>query len=159
MKLFSKPQKTNSLTLLSVCDGKVIPLTDVPDEAFASGMLGEGFAVMPENGTVFSPADGVIESISDSRHAYAISSEIGDILVHIGIDSVKVPEAFEPIVKVGEKVEAGQPIVRVDLEALRSSGISTAIPVLITDKRQAGGIKIKYGNLRGGRDAALFISK
>ena len=159
MKLFSKPQKINFFSLLSVCDGKVIPLTEVPDEAFASGMLGEGFAVMPENGTVFSPADGVIESISDSRHAYAISSEIGDILVHIGIDSVKVPEAFEPIVKVGEKVEAGQPIARVDLGLLRSSGISTAIPVLITDKRQAGGIKIKYGNLRGGRDAALFISK
>ena len=159
MKLFSKPQKTNVLSLLSVCDGKVIPLSDVPDEAFSSGMLGEGFAVMPEDETVFSPAEGVIESISDSRHAYAISSEIGDILVHIGIDSVKVPEAFEPIVKVGERVAAGQPIARVDLGLLRSSGISTAIPVLITDKRQAGGIKIKYGNLRGGRDAALFISK
>jgi glucose-specific phosphotransferase system IIA component len=158
MKLFSKDKKATA-SLLSPSDGEVIPLSDVPDEAFSSGMLGEGFAVMPENGTVFSPADGVIESISDSRHAYAISSEIGDILVHIGIDSVKVPEAFEPIVKVGERVAAGQPIARVDLGLLRSSGISTAIPVLITDKRQAGGTKIKYGNLRGGRDAALFISK
>jgi len=155
MKLFSKPQKTNSLTLLSVCDGEVVSLDEVPDEAFASGMLGEGFAVMPENGTVLSPAEGVIESISDSRHAYAISSKIGDILVHIGIDSVKVPEAFEPIVNVGEKVAAGQPIARVDLAKLKSAGICTVIPVLITDQKAAGEIKINYGKVIGGRDIAI----
>lgn len=142
-------------SILSPSDGEVVSLTDVPDEAFASGMLGEGFAVKPTGETIFSPADGVIESISDSRHAYAVSSGIGDILVHIGIDSLKHPEAFEPIVKVGDKVSAGQPIARVDLGKLEAAGICTMIPVLITDKRQAGEIRIKYGKVRGGRDIAI----
>ncbi len=157
MKLFSKEKKTNNVSLLSVADGEVVSLSEVPDEAFSSGMLGEGFAVRPTGETVFSPIDGVLESISDSRHAYAISSEIGDILVHIGIDSVKVPEAFEPIVKTGEKVAAGQPIARVDLKKLSAAGICTAIPVLITDKKVAGEINIKYGKALGGRDEGLYL--
>ncbi len=142
-------------SILSPSDGEVVGLSEVPDEAFASGMLGEGFAVIPEGETVFSPADGVIDSISDSRHAYAISSEIGDILVHIGIDSLKHPEAFEPIVKVGEQVAAGQPIARVDLGKLKSAGICTMIPVLITDKKASGSLKIISGKVRGGRDIAI----
>lgn len=142
-------------SILSPSDGEVVGLSEVPDEAFSSGMLGEGFAVRPTGETIFSPIDGAIESISDSRHAYAISSEVGDILVHIGIDSVKVPEAFEPIVKVGEQVAAGQPIARVDLGKLKSAGICTMIPVLITDKKHTGDIKIKYGKTRGGRDIAI----
>lgn len=159
MKLFSKTQKTNTLTLLSVCDGEVVSLEAVPDEAFSSGMLGEGCAIVPKDGVIHSPADGVIESVSDSRHAYAISTEIGDMLVHIGIDSVRVPEAFEPLVKKGDSVFAGQPIARADLEKLRTAGINTIIPVLITDKRAAGEIKIKCGPVRGGQDVALIIEK
>jgi phosphotransferase system IIA component len=108
---------------------------------------------------IHSPADGIIESVSDSRHAYAISTEIGDLLVHIGIDSVRVPEAFEPLVKKGDSVSAGQPIARADLEKLRTAGINTIIPVLITDKRAAGEVKIKRGPVRGGQDVALIIEK
>ena len=145
-------------SILSPCDGKIIALDLVPDEAFSSGMLGEGFAVIPEGDTVFSPVDGVIESVSDSKHAYAISSEIGDILVHIGIDTVKVPEAFEPMVKAGDKVAAGQPIARADMKKIRAAGLETVIPVLITDKRVAGEIKINLGSARGGRDSALIIN-
>lgn len=145
--------------LLSPCTGRVVSLDRVPDEAFSSGMLGEGFAVEPQEETVYSPADGVIISVSDSRHAYAISSEIGDLLVHIGIDSLKHPEAFTPLVKNGEKVTAGQPIARVDLEKLRAADICTIIPVLITDRKTAGELKIKCGPVRGGKDAGLIIEK
>lgn len=160
MKLFTKDEKKSSIgifPLLAVADGEVVDLAEVPDEAFSSGMLGEGYALRPDGETIFSPAKGVIESISDSRHAYAVTSEIGDILVHIGIDSVKVPEAFEPIVKVGDCISAGQPIARADLRRLREAEIDTIIPVIITDRRTAGEIKIKYGKVRGGRDAGLFL--
>ena len=158
MKLFSKPQKT-VFRLLAAADGESVSLDCVPDEAFSSGMLGEGSAIVPKSGKVFAPADGVIESVSDSRHAYAISSEIGDLLVHIGIDSVKLPEAFEPLVKKGDRVSAGQPIAHVDLEKLISAGINTIIPVLITDRRIAGEVKIKHGHVRGGEDITLTIEK
>ena len=157
MKLFSKTQKTNVLTLLAVADGEVMSLDCVPDEAFASGMLGEGCATLPKSGTVYSPAAGVIESVSDTRHAYAISTDIGDLLVHIGIDSVKLPEAFEPLVKKGDRVSAGQPIARADLEMLLAAGVCTLIPVLITDKKVAGELEIQKGSVRGGKDVALRI--
>ena len=140
--------------LFSPADGEVVDLEKVPDEAFSSGMLGEGFAVIPDSNTVFSPVDGVIVSVSDSKHAYAISSEVGDILVHIGIDTVRIPEAFEPMVKAGDKVAAGQPIAHADIKKIRSSGLETIIPVLITDKKVAGEMNIHFGSARGGRDVA-----
>ncbi len=161
MKLFSKEKNTknNLFELLAVADGEVVSLSEVPDEAFSSGMLGEGYAVKPTGETVFSPADGVLESVSESRHAYSISSEIGDILVHIGIDTVKVPHVFEPIVKAGERVAAGQPIARADIGKIRASGLDPIIPVLITDKKTAGEIKINYGKARGGRDIAIKLTE
>ena len=160
MKLFTKDEKkpkSGILHLLAVADGEAVDLEEVPDEAFSSGMLGEGYALKPDGETIFSPVAGVIESVSDSRHAYSISSEIGDILVHIGIDSVKFPEAFDPMVKTGDRVSAGQPIARADLCRLRDNGINTIIPVIITDKRAAGDIKINYGKVRGGQDTGLFL--
>lgn len=80
MPLFSK----NRGALLSVADGRAIPLAEVPDEAFASGMLGIGFAVMPEAGTIYSPVDGTVEGVTDSRHAYSIRSD----------DGTEAPEMF-----------------------------------------------------------------
>ncbi len=144
-------------TLLSPADGTVISLDRVPDEAFASGMLGEGFAVDPENGDIYAPAAGKIVSISESRHAYAIAADFGDLLVHIGIDTVEVPEAFLPIVAVGDNVAAGQPIARADLDMIKKAGLSPVIPVLITDLRASGTIKKNFGKARGGRDAAAKV--
>ncbi len=146
-------------SIFSPCDGEVISLEKVPDEAFASGMLGEGFAVDPKNGDIFAPVAGKIVSISESRHAYAISADFGDLLVHIGIDTVKVPEAFLPIVAVGDEVAAGQPIARADLDKIKKAGLSTMIPVLITDLRTSGSIKINYSKARGGKDTALTLTK
>lgn len=144
-------------SILSPCDGEVVSLGKVPDEAFSSGMLGDGFAVEPENGNIYAPVAGTVVSISESRHAYAISADFGDLLVHIGIDTVEVPEAFEPLVKVGDKVEAGQHIARADLKMIREAGLSAMIPVVITEKRASGELSINYSSARGGRDSAGTI--
>ena len=144
-------------TIFSPVDGTVISLDRVPDEAFASGMLGDGFAVEPENGDICAPAAGKIVSISESRHAYAIAADFGDLLVHIGIDTIGVPEAFLPIAMVGDYVEAGQPIARADLDMIKKAGLSPVIPVLITDLRAAGTVKKNYGKARGGKDVAMYL--
>ena len=145
--------------LLSPCDGTVISLDRVPDEAFASGMLGDGFAVEPENGDICAPAAGKIVSISESRHAYSIAADFGDLLVHIGIDTIGVPEAFEPLVGVGDNVTAGQLIARADLERIKKAGLPTVIPVLITDLREAYELKKNFGKARGGKDTAARLVK
>lgn len=156
MKLFSKAKKTDTL-LLAVADGEVVPLSAVPDEAFACGMLGEGFAVEPSGNTVFAPIGGVIGAISEQRHAYTISCDIGDILIHIGIDSIKHPEAFKSHVKLGDRVSAGERIASFDRKLLLDAGICCTIPVLITEPATAAKPEIKTGAARGGRDAALFL--
>jgi glucose-specific phosphotransferase system IIA component len=151
--------KIMQTTIFSPVDGTVISLDRVPDEAFASGMLGDGFAVEPENGDICAPAAGKIVSISESRHAYSIAADFGDLLVHIGIDTIELPEAFLPIVAVGDYVAAGQPIARADLDMIKKAGLSPVIPVLITDLRASGTVKKNYGKARGGKDVAMYLTK
>ena len=143
MPLFSK----NRGALLSVADGRAIPLAEVPDEAFASGMLGIGFAVMPEAGTIYSPVDGTVEGVTDSRHAYSIRSDDGlDVLVHVGVDTVKLGGA-------------GDAIVRADLGIIRAAGCSAVTPVLVANGDGLEGVKLKLGSVTGGRSTVMTYKK
>ena len=146
-------------SIFSPVDGEVLSLSTVPDEAFSSGMLGEGFAVKPSGETVCAPAGGVIGTVSENGHAYSIASEVGDLLVHIGVDTVHLEGAFEPMVKAGQMVAAGQPLCRVGFEKIRAAGLCDMVIILITENKCAGGIKIQKGRARGGKDIALRIEK
>lgn len=143
--------------MLAVADGRAIPLTDVPDEAFASGMLGAGFAVEPSGGTIYSPVDGVVEGVAESRHAYSIRSEDGlDVLVHIGVDTVKLGGAgFLPLVGAGDRVNAGDAIARADLSVIRAAGCTAVTLVLVANSEALDGVKLKLGNVNGGRSAVM----
>lgn len=152
---------SDTVTLFSVADGEAIPLSEVPDEAFASGMLGEGFAVRPANGTIYSPVRGTVEGITETRHAYNIRSEGGlEILVHIGVDTVNLNgDGFTPAVQIGDRVEAGDVIARVDMEKIRQAGCGTVTPVLVSNAETLTGArkKLKYGAVQGGRSAVMKI--
>ena len=153
MPLFSNKEKK----LLAVADGKALPLGDVPDEAFSSGILGIGFAIEPTAGTVHSPIDGKIDSITDSHHAYTILSEDGlDVLVHIGIDTVELGgKGFLPMVAVGDTVKAGDILARADLDVIRTAGKPTVIPVLITNPDALAKRDFIYGEVLGGKSEVL----
>ena len=129
--LFSKKEAY----LWAVADGEVIPLEQVKDEAFASGILGEGFAIEPTAGTVYSPVAGTVESIADTKHAYTLLTDDGlDILVHVGIDTVELKgDGFLPMVRQGDRVKAGDVLLRADLELIRSRGYQATIPVVVTN--------------------------
>lgn len=129
--LFSKKEAY----LWAVADGEVIPLDQVKDEAFASGILGEGFAIEPSAGTVYSPVSGTVESIADTKHAYTLLTDDGlDVLVHVGIDTVELKgEGFLPMVQQGDHVKAGDVLLRANLELIRSQGYPLTIPVVVTN--------------------------
>ena len=150
---FNKKEKS----LLAVADGRAIPLSEVPDEAFASGILGVGVAIEPSGGTVCSPIDGVIESITETGHAYTVHSDDGlDILVHIGIDTVTLGgKGFLPMVKEGYKVKAGDVIARADLEAIRAAGLSTATVVLITNPERLEKNEPQLGEVQSGKSEII----
>ncbi len=147
--------------LLAVADGNAIPLEAVPDEVFASGMLGRGYALEPVSGVIYSPVSGRIDSIAQTRHAYGIRSDDGlDVLVHIGIDTVSLDgEGFISLVEVGDDVRAGDVIAKVDLALLRARGLSAVTPVVVSGADGLRGFETHLGSVRGGHSAVVTYKK
>lgn len=122
-------------------DGVVVPLESVPDDTFASGLLGPGIAISPSGGTVFAPASGVVEALTPTAHAVAITTDGGvEVLVHVGIDTVRLPiGTFTAHVSQGDRVDAGQPLISFDRDAVAATGVSMLTPIVITNAALAGG--------------------
>ena len=108
--------KGKQLEIAAPLTGKVIPVTEVPDPVFAEKVLGDGIAVDPTEGTVYSPVDGTIFQIAHTFHAMGIESDDGlEILVHLGIDTVKLEgKGFQSFVEVGQKVKKDRKSTRLN---------------------------------------------
>lgn len=143
--------------LLSPASGRVVELSAVPDEVFSSGMLGKGFAVLPDDGTVYSPMSGRVESVADARHAYTLVGEDGvELLVHIGVDTVTLGgRGFLPMVEEGASVQAGDVLARVDLSVLSEAGLVNSVVVILTEPDSIFDLRLTPGKCLGGRSEAL----
>lgn len=121
--------------LSSPISGQVIKLEEVPDQVFASGAMGKGLAVEPNEGAVFAPAKAEVSLVFPTGHAIGLKTENGaEILIHIGMDTVSLEgKGFKTLVAVGDTVEAGQKLVEFDLKAVREAGLPATSPVLITN--------------------------
>lgn len=121
--------------LLAPVSGKVIPLSEVRDEVFAGGILGQGAAVIPENGEICAPCDGVISVMYPTGHAVGIKSDIGaEILIHVGMDTVTLNgSCFDVKVKAGDHVKAGQLLVRANIEGIKKEGLDITTPVIVAN--------------------------
>jgi len=139
--------------LLFPTDGTPVPLCDVPDEVFSSGMLGIGVAVLPHSGTVYAPMSGQIESVSEARHAYSLVSEDGvELMVHIGIDTVTLGgRGFVPMVAEGDRVQAGEVLTRVDLKVLEEEKLPAHVVVLITNPESVTDFSMRSSKGLGGK--------
>ena len=114
--------------------GRVIPMEQIPDETFAAGILGAGVGIVPEDNIAYAPCDGTVISVTDTLHAVAVGSNGMEVLIHIGIDTVKMNgDGFECFVSCGDTVKAGQPLIRFDREKIRQAGCSEVIPVMLTN--------------------------
>lgn len=147
-------------TVLSAClNGTVVPLADVKDEAFASGVLGDGIAIEPSDGGLVAPADGEISSTFETHHAVGMTTADGaELLMHIGIDTVKLGgKHFTYLVNEGDKVKKGQPLIRFELEAIKAEGypVTTTLIVCNTDDYAAVAAKAS-GTVKQG-DALLEL--
>lgn len=121
--------------IASPLKGKVLKLADIRDEAFASGVLGKGAAVLPEVGEVFAPADGVVSALFPTLHAIGLTTDEGaEVLIHIGLDTVQLNgEGFEALVSQGDRVKKGQIMIRFDRNFIEGKGYCLETPVLITN--------------------------
>ena len=115
--------------------GVVIPQDKIPDETFASGVLGQGVAIDPAEGVVYAPYDGTISSVADSRHAIGITGA-GDmeVLIHVGVDTVAMNgDGFVDFVKEGDEVKAGQKIMTFDRAKIKAANHPDCVVVLLTN--------------------------
>ena len=122
-------------TILAPIDGNVIPQDKIPDETFASGVLGAGVGIEPDGEVVYAPFDGEVSSVAESKHAIGLSGP-GDmeVLIHVGVDTVAMNgEGFEPLVEDGDKVKAGQPILRFSKAAIKAADHPDVVVVLLTN--------------------------
>lgn len=130
-----KDENGDNDAIKSPMTGKVIPLSEVNDAAFASESMGKGFAIIPEDGQVVAPFDGEVVALFPTKHAIGLKRVDGlEILIHVGIDSVNLNgEGYEAFVKAGDFVKANTPLLKVDLNVLKEHGIDSTTPVIVTN--------------------------
>ena len=149
-------------TVLSAClNGTVVPLADVKDEAFASGALGDGIAIEPNDGELVAPADGEISSTFETHHAVGMTTADGaELLMHIGIDTVKLGgKHFTYLVNEGDKVKKGQPLIRFELEAIKAEGYPVTTPVIVCNTDDYAAVEAKAGGTVKQGDALLELKR
>ncbi|MFR4175404.1 MAG: glucose PTS transporter subunit IIA [Lactococcus raffinolactis] len=135
-------------TVYAPMTGKVKDLSEVEDEVFSSGMLGNGIAIEPTNGQVNSPVDGIVTTVFPTKHAIGVTSDDGvEILIHIGMDTVELNgEGFESFVKQNERVKKGDLLIRVNLDKIKAAGLSMITPIVVTNSNSYKAISIDAKN-------------
>ena len=149
-------------TVLSAClNGTVVPLADVKDEAFASGVLGNGIAIEPADGELVAPADGEISSTFETHHAVGMTTADGaELLMHIGIDTVKLGgKHFTYLVNEGDKVKKGQPLIRFELEAIKAEGYPVTTPLIVCNTDDYAAVEAKASGTVKQGDALLELKR
>ena len=130
----------------SVADGEVINIEDVKDPVFSQKMMGDGFAVEPENGHIVSPVAGKVTSVFPTKHALGLVTDNGlEVLVHIGLDTVSLEgKPFEVKVTEGQTVDSGGLLVEADLDAIRAAGRETSTIVVFTNADAIKSVKVEH---------------
>lgn len=149
-------------TVLSAClNGTVVPLADVKDEAFASGVLGDGIAIEPTDGELVAPADGEISSTFETHHAVGMTTtDSAELLMHIGIDTVKLGgKHFTYLVNEGDKVKKGQPLIRFELEAIKAEGYPVTTPLIVCNTDDYAAVAAKASGTVKQGDALLELKR
>lgn len=140
--------------------GKVICREDIPDETFASGIMGEGVGIKPEEEIIVAPFDGEITSVVDTGHAVGLTSSDGvELLIHVGVDTVKMQgDGFQVFVTEGQKVKTGEKLLKFDRDKIRKAGYSDTTVVLVTNSDDYSSVKTVAENVKQ-KDTVIIIEK
>ena len=127
--------RKKEIIFASPVKGKLIPLSQTPDEAFANKKFGSGFAIIPESNTIIAPTDGVVMFAFETKHAIAIRAINGvEYLIHVGINTYKLKgEKFKCNTTAEKSVKKGDVLIEFDLEYIKSNNLSTITPIIFTN--------------------------
>lgn len=148
--------QTDHGCLYAPLNGEVISLDKVPDDVFSQKVMGEGVALIPEGGTVVSPADGEVAVVAETKHAYAVITDDGlELLIHIGLETVNLQgKGFTSLVSPGDRVKAGTPLCRLD-EALLQGDAPLYTPVIITNMDEIKEFTVTEGHAAAGKTCII----
>lgn len=147
-------KKDKNKVLGSPVKGKAVPLSEVSDPTFGEGMLGDGVAVIPEEGKVYAPVDGEVGMVFDTLHAISMTTEYGaEVLIHVGLDTVKMNgDGFTAHVAAGDTVKKGDLMLEVDLDKVKAAGYETIIPIIICNTDEFASVEAITGDVTPGDD-------
>ena len=152
----SEDEKLNPSTkLVSPLNGDVKPLSEIKDEVFSSGAMGQGVAIEPSEGVLHAPADGKIALVFPTGHVVGINTTDGaEVLMHIGMDTVNLQgKGFKTLVQKGQEVKAGDPLVEFNIKEIKAAGYEVATPVVVTNSKKYESInQVANGTVEVGQE-------
>lgn len=142
--------RTKRNTLLSPLAGRVIPLSEVNDQTFANGLLGQGVAIEPTGNKVVAPSDSKIEAIFPTGHAVALHTDEGmDVLIHVGLDTERLDgKYFHVHAEIGQNVKKGDVLIEFDRNAIKEAGYDVTVPILICNS-------VEFASIKGNVDSTV----
>ena len=144
-----------STELVSPLDGELLPLSEVKDEVFSSGAMGEGVAIEPSQGVLHAPADGRVVMTFPTGHAIGMKTKDGaEILMHIGMDTVNLQgKGFETLVDKGDEVKAGDELVKFDIDEIHSAGYIVTTSIVVTNSKDYEKVSVvRQGEVKVGQE-------
>ena len=144
-KLLGKTAGEAPTTVLAPVSGEVIPLEEFPDAVFSQGILGQGCGIQPAAETIVSPFDGTVTQMTDTMHAIGVTSAGGvEVLIHVGVDTVEMAgNGFRSLVKQGQKLHTGDPLIQFDRDAIRAAGHADAVAIVVTNGDEFSAVELK----------------
>ncbi|KAA9295003.1 MULTISPECIES: PTS sugar transporter subunit IIA [Aerococcus] len=143
--IFKSKMSGQDIAVMSPLQGEILPLKDVPDEVFSSGMMGQGLAIDPvvELQRLKAPVSGKVSSIFPTGHAIGLTSNEGiEVLIHIGMDTVELEgKGFEVLVDQNDEIQVGDDLIKVDYEKIKGEGYEIITPIIITNMNELSSVK------------------
>lgn len=156
-----KNQEKTQEVILAPMTGTAVAITDVPDPIFTEKILGDGIAIIPTDGKIVSPVDGVVSKVVETGHIYEITSESGVIiLIHMGLETVALNgKCFQIHVKEGDKVKAGDLLADADLEFIKETGRNSITPIVIGSSLEGKELVCEEGEVQAGKTVIMEIKQ
>lgn len=161
-KLFGKKEAAvKEVNIYAPLSGEIVNIEDVPDVVFSEKIVGDGVAIRPNGDTIVAPVNGTIGKIFETNHAFSIESDEGiELFVHFGIDTVELKgEGFTRLAQEGQRVKAGEPVIKFDLAFLESKAKSVLTPIVISNMDEIAGLQKLSGQVVRGESIVMKLTK
>lgn len=150
--------KRYSIPIFAPMSGSVVDLSQVPDPIYAERMMGDGVAIVPDDGTMFSPVNGYVSVVAEDKHAFGFTTDDGlEILIHLGVDCEIQNDCCAVHVKVNDRVQAGDMIAEFNLAELKKRDINTITPIIICGGLDGKKIEPATGHVQAGSGAVMTV--